>query len=348
MNNIFHVSRLKNYNLSDIFFHSHYSFLGAQKNRGNNPGQDLSLHVFRVRMSDYAMYNTNKDKLKRSSRPFGELKTTTGADLENVRCLVNKLMENNRMGDRDWCFVDSVTALRFFRIDKAQENLHYVLDICDETGLYILDEDDTSEGPMSGGFGGGYQQNAGGKFENKVIRPSNEIVQRGRQERVEEKKTDTPAIPRLMEKTTEGILKAARLGDLKMLSELHREGYSLLSIDETGKTALHYGARFGHKDIVKFLISHAEGSILDIVDNEKGQSALHKAAAYKRRTICCLLISAGASLLLNDYAGLSPRQLALMAEDSELAAYLESQEQFQAEKFAGGDPLLSGEFETPV
>ena len=27
-----------------------------------------------------------------------------------------------------------------------------------------------------------------------------------------------------LEKTTEGILKAARLGDLKMLSELHREG----------------------------------------------------------------------------------------------------------------------------
>ena len=48
----------------------------------------------------------------------------------------------------------------------------------------------------------------------------------------------------VLEKTTEGILKAARLGDLKMLSELHLEGYSLLSIDETGKTAMHYGARF--------------------------------------------------------------------------------------------------------
>ncbi len=35
-----------------------------------------------------------------------------------------------------------------------------------------------------------------------------------------------------------------------------------------------------------------------MVDNEKGQTALHKAAAYKRRTICCLLIAAGASLLI--------------------------------------------------
>ena len=136
-------------------------------------------------------------------------------------------------------------------------------------------------------------------------------------------------------------MKAARLGDVNMMSQLHREGYSLLSIDETGKTALHYGARFGHKEIVKFLIGHADSSILDIVDNEKGQTALHKAAAYKRRTICCILIGAGASLLINDFSGLSPRQLALMADDSELSAYLESQEQFQADKIAGGeDPLM--------
>ena len=39
-----------------------------------------------------------------------------------------------------------------------------------------------------------------------------------------------------------------------MLTELHKEGYSLMSIDETGKTGLHYGARFGHKEIIKFLI----------------------------------------------------------------------------------------------
>ena len=55
----------------------------------------------------------------------------------------------------------------------------------------------------------------------------------------------------ILEKTTEGVLKAARLGDLRMLTELHHQGYSLLSIDETGKTALHYGARFGHKEVIR-------------------------------------------------------------------------------------------------
>lgn len=56
----------------------------------------------------------------------------------------------------DWCFVDcnkiilsvtlacliefivACTAERFFRIDKAQENLHFVSDICCDS-LYILE-----------------------------------------------------------------------------------------------------------------------------------------------------------------------------------------------------------------
>ena len=62
------------------------------------------------------------------------------------------------------------------------------------------------------------------------------------------------------------------------------------------------------------------------MDTEKGQTALHKAAAYKRRTICCMLVSAGASLVISDLAGLTPRQLSLESEDHELSAYLESQE----------------------
>ena len=57
-------------------------------------------------------------------------------------------------------------------------------------------------------------------------------------------------------------------------------GYSLLSIDETGKTALHYGARFGHKEIIKFLIGNAQCSILDMVDNEKGKILTISAYCY--------------------------------------------------------------------
>nr|CAD7453479.1 unnamed protein product [Timema tahoe] len=60
-----------------------------------------------------------------------------------------------------------------------------------------------------------------------------------------------------------------------------------------------------------------------------GQTALHKAAAHKRRSICCMLVAGGASLSIADHQGNTPRHLALQAEDTELAAYLHSQEHFQ-------------------
>ena len=36
--------------------------------------------------------------------------------------------------------------------------------------------------------------------------------------------------------------------------ELHRAGADLVAVDQYGMTALHHAARFGHKDIVKYLI----------------------------------------------------------------------------------------------
>ena len=54
----------------------------------------------------------------------------------------------------DWVFIDSVTAVRFFRIDKAQENLHYVTDVCDEKVLYILDEENEEDESIMDQVGG--------------------------------------------------------------------------------------------------------------------------------------------------------------------------------------------------
>ena len=61
-----------------------------------------------------------------------------------------------------------------------------------------------------------------------------------------------------------------------------------------------------------------------------------------------MLVAAGASLLLTDHASLTPRQLALVAEDIDLASYLESQEEFQREKAEGVVTRNAGDFETPV
>ena len=51
----------------------------------------------------------------------------------------------------------------------------------------------------------------------------------------------------------------------------------------------------------------APASILDMTDGEKGQTALHKAAWFQRRTICVMLVTAGASLTKTDFQGKTPR-----------------------------------------
>lgn len=73
----------------------------------------------------------------------------------------------------------------------------------------------------------------------------------------------------LLEKTSDGILKAAKIGDLQALKELHEKGYSLLSIDSTGQTALHLASRYGHKNIIRYLIACAPPTILNMIDNDK-------------------------------------------------------------------------------
>lgn len=113
-----------------------------------------------------------------------------------------------------------------------------------------------------------------------------------------------------------------------MLRILHEQGYSLLSIDSNGQTALHYGSKYNNKDIVKYIITCAPSSIINMVDNIKGQTALHIAALNKRRDISVMLVAAGASLSIRDHDGYTPMMLAFNADAHDLAAYLESQERF--------------------
>jgi diacylglycerol kinase (ATP) len=103
----------------------------------------LRLAVAKILMRDYASNHLDKEKLRRHSAPFGDVNTTCSGDLEQVRALVNELLENNDGGGggkgdggsrkasgaggggaevvvpgklkRDWVFIDSVTAMRFFR-----------------------------------------------------------------------------------------------------------------------------------------------------------------------------------------------------------------------------------------
>ncbi|XP_043268034.1 eye-specific diacylglycerol kinase isoform X2 [Venturia canescens] len=393
--------------------------------------ESLKLPVMRIKMSDYEAFHSDKDRLKRVAvsclaEPL-DIDATT--DLEALRKILSKDQPMDAC-----CFLDSCTAERFFRIDRAQEQLHYVTDVAVEA-VYILDEN--LGGQMSNESDGG--RNSHPEPETAQASPSEERSDRMMTMREEkpvsnerprdsphvsrqasERPEDKPSVPAdkpppmsghssitksdsrpkksvelppevsyvknddnaepmsnkllakqtsskafsattagqsqhqnsstfisprdrlfglssevhsfssgLLEKTCDGILRAAKIGDLKALRELHERGFSLLSIDANGQTALHVAARHGHKDIVRYLIACAPPTILNMVDNDKGQTALHKAAQQKRRSICCMLVAGGATLTVRDRYGNTPRELALAAEDRDLAAYLHSQEQFQ-------------------
>nr|XP_026491066.1 eye-specific diacylglycerol kinase isoform X2 [Vanessa tameamea] len=386
----------------------------------------LTLTVNLITMADYERHHYDKELLAKTAERIGTLDVNPAADLEQMRTLIQNMIKESHTYSNlvDWWFVDSVTAERFFRIDKAQENLHYPTDIGHEH-VYILDAApvtpdtestahpdtttaspdrtapsvslDTTTGlsvsldisqsvdtpsagvsldvPESHASESGFGSPARGSEEllspqtppsgfpgahstNKIsILPSKTSPQPPRIPSIQD--THSPPLctsppvkdlqpsrdslarfkTNLLEKTTDALLKAAKVGDLKMMKELHGAGYSLLSIDASGQTALHIAARYGNKEIVKYLIACAPSAILDMRDNERGQTALHKAAAHRRRAICCMLVAGGAALARPDRAGLTPRLLALRAEDHDLAAYLESQEHFQ---------IVSEDLETPV
>ncbi|XP_063403309.1 diacylglycerol kinase zeta-like isoform X7 [Mytilus trossulus] len=119
----------------------------------------LRIQVSRISMADYEMLHYDKDKLReaynmadkvrkeKKAVPLGLIVVDNNADLEQVRQIINKLHQSdsdetftvNKLSPK-WCFLDSTTAERFFRIDRAQEHLHYITDISSED-LYILDPD---------------------------------------------------------------------------------------------------------------------------------------------------------------------------------------------------------------
>jgi diacylglycerol kinase (ATP) len=143
------------------------------------PEAPLSVSVHQIHMRDYETHHCDKRKLRELATPMCEIETKRGADLEQVRKLIDRMrppmsspptasqpsgggveaaVSGEGAGDRmdptsattstlDFTFVDSVTAVRFFRIDRAQEALHYVIDICDDSNLYIVhDTDQEQEG----------------------------------------------------------------------------------------------------------------------------------------------------------------------------------------------------------
>lgn len=125
----------------------------------------LKLPVMKIRMSDYETNHHDKEKLKEVAELWvaDPLDLDAATDLESLR----KILAKDRNMD-SCCFLDcecccfrfenvftlermsdrysylrvllACTAERFFRIDRGQEQLHYVTDVAVDA-VYVLDED---------------------------------------------------------------------------------------------------------------------------------------------------------------------------------------------------------------
>lgn len=125
------------------------------------------------------------------------------------------------------------------------------------------------------------------------------------------------------------LFDAVKCDNIEKLVQMHEEGVSLLVQDRFGCTLLHHAVVSGSKNIVKYLTDNAPACILDVTEKSTGETALHKAAALRQRTICCYLVEAGASLMKTDLQGDTPKMYAERAQDLELAEYLENRQHHQ-------------------
>ncbi|XP_047433051.1 diacylglycerol kinase zeta-like isoform X3 [Mugil cephalus] len=109
--------------------------------------EKLRIRVNRISMSDYEALHYDKDKLRQASIPLGLIVVPGDSDLEICREHIQRLQEEEAATPKilssqklspKWCFLDSTTADRFYRIDRAQEHLNFVSEISQEE-IFILD-----------------------------------------------------------------------------------------------------------------------------------------------------------------------------------------------------------------
>ncbi|XP_030610254.1 diacylglycerol kinase zeta-like isoform X3 [Archocentrus centrarchus] len=326
----------------------------------------LRIRVSRISMSDYEALHYDKDKLRQASIPLGLIVVPGDSDLETCREHIQRLQEEEAAEPKSlssqrlspkWCFLDSTTADRFYRIDRAQEHLNYVSEISQEE-IFILDpelvvtttvgtspsampdlvnpasnlgksRDDTSSQSSSDLFACPPADSTDSPSScvprAGCIHRSNTTgdTPRHRWDR-SQKTSDTEK-----EREKELLIECVKNKDVKKLQELHLKGADLTVLDQSGCSLLHHAVTTGSKEMVRYILDNAPGELIDVTENLHGETVLHQAASLCHRTICHYLVEAGASLMKTDLLGDTPKNRAEKAQDAELAAYLENRQHYQ-------------------
>ncbi|KAG9475870.1 hypothetical protein GDO78_003978 [Eleutherodactylus coqui] len=311
----------------------------------------LRLRVNRISMHDYEALHYDKEKLREASLPLGVIVVPGDSDLETCRIHIQQLQEDfpeyptilQRLDLKEdgtnrpqtvssqklspkWCFLDSTTADRFYRIDRAQEHLNFVLEICQDE-LFVLDPEliitqSVGTSPAMPDAKDHCSSPTRQHFQFPLQSPSSP--------------PDSPTVSQLQQASAcrgraynETLLESAKNDDLEKFREAHRAGGNLTQRDFNGCTLLHHAVNAGSKEIVRYIIENAPSEILDVAELKNGETGLHLAASLRHRTICHYIVEAGASLMKTDLQGDTPKNRAEKAKDSELAAYLENRQHYQ-------------------
>ncbi|XP_074853674.1 diacylglycerol kinase zeta isoform X3 [Carettochelys insculpta] len=306
----------------------------------------LRIRVNRISMHDYEALHYDKEKLKEASVPLGIIVVPGDSDLEVCRTHIERLQEDFvpcpslqclllQEGDGaklrtlssqklspKWCFLDSTTADRFYRIDRAQEHLNYVTEISQDE-LFVLDPELVITQTVG----------TSPPIPNLVDSSS---MPTGHHFAFSSSSSSPPSSPALSLEAgvclcpeDNALITAAKSSDFQKFQELHRAGGDLMMRDASGQTVLHHAVKSGSKEIVKYILENAPAEILDATEEENGETSLHQAAALRQRTICHYIVEAGASLMKTDLQGDTPKHRAEKANDPDLAAYLENRQHYQ-------------------
>ncbi|XP_022615731.1 diacylglycerol kinase zeta-like isoform X2 [Seriola dumerili] len=331
----------------------------------------LRIRVSRISMTDYEALHYDKDKLRQASIPLGLIVVPGDSDLETCREHIQRLQEeeaakpkilsSQRLSPK-WCFLDSTTADRFYRIDRAQEHLNYVSEISQEE-IFILDPElvvmttvGTSPSSIPDLFN--YAPSLGNNSSSQrqrvnsdssaaealthnttpvtsklsragCIHRSNTTAADFKPRLRQEKSQKTSEAEREREREQEVLIECVKNKDLKKLQELHLKGADLTVLDQSDCSLLHHAVSTGSKEMVRYILDNAPNDLLDVTEKQHGETVLHQAASLCHRTICHYLVEAGASLMKTDLQGDTPKNRAEKAQDAELAAYLENRQHYQ-------------------
>ncbi|CAI9160708.1 unnamed protein product [Rangifer tarandus platyrhynchus] len=323
----------------------------------------LRIRVNKISLQDYEGFHYDKEKLREASIPLGILVVRGDCDLETCRMYIDRLQEDlqsvssgsqrvhyqdqetsfpralsaQRLSPR-WCFLDATSADRFYRIDRSQEHLHFVMEISQDE-IFILDPDMvlSQQAGTPPGMPDLVVEQASGMTDwwnpalrKRMLSDSGLGMISPHYEDSDLKDfSHSRVLQSPVSSEDHAILQAVVAGDLMKLIESYKNGGSLLIQGPDHCSLLHYAAKTGNGEIVKYILDHGPSELLDMADSETGETALHKAACQRNRAVCQLLVDAGASLRKTDSKGKTPHDRAQQAGDPDLAAYLGSRQNYK-------------------